>query len=130
VLDLAKVAAEAYARGQDLDQTIAILAASDRAMMIIDGEAGTIVEANSAARELFGDPLAGMDLNRLVPERYRQAHEGHRSDFMQRQIPRPMIAGVDVRAITRDAGETLVRIGLTPIPTTLLVIAEVDPLEG
>jgi PAS domain-containing protein len=127
MLELAKVAADAYRRNQ-LAGTVGILAQSERAMLILDGDKGEIVEANSAAYELFGQPLAGANLNRLVPERYQQAHDTLRRDFMQGLVARPMTAGVEVPAITRDQEEAVVRIGLTPIPTTRLVIAEIDPL--
>lgn len=128
--DLATIAADAYGRSQHLEDTVAVLAESKRAMIITDGDRGNIVEANDAALELFGRPLIGTNISRLIPGRYQPAHEAHRKDFMQRLIARPMSAGVDVRAMTKDHGETVARVGLTPIPATRLVIAEIDPLGG
>jgi len=130
VLELAQVAASAHGRSGNLDETIGILGASHRAMIIVDGETGMIVHANDAAGELFGAPLGGVGVNRLVPERYREAHDALRSGFMRDERARPMAAKVDVLAVTRDHGERHVRIGLTPIPSTSLVIAEVDPLDA
>jgi hypothetical protein len=126
--ELAQLAANAYGRGKRLDDVVGILAESGRAMMVVDGDNGEIVAVNDSAGELFGQPLIGASLNRLVPERYQRAHDEQRSDFMRHLVARPMSAAVDVRANTKAHGETRVRIGLTPIPETRLVIAEIDPL--
>lgn len=126
---LADLAAEAHARRRGLGETIGVLAESGRAMMIVDGDSGQIIYANRAADELFGGAVAGLALNRLIPERHRQAHDAHRTRFMERMVARPMSANVDVRASTKDRGEVLVRIALTPIPEERLVIVEMDLLE-
>jgi PAS domain-containing protein len=96
-------------------------------MMIVVGDSGKIIQANAAAYRLFGPPLVGGALDRLIPGRARHAHNEHRKHYMQFPVARPMSAGVDVHANTKR-GEILVRIGLTPIPTTRLIIAEIDPL--
>jgi hypothetical protein len=73
---------------------------------------------------------ARSNLDRLVPERHQQAHKEHRSDYMQFPVARPMGVGIEVHAVTAiDRREVLVDIGLTPIPETSLVIAEIDALE-
>jgi len=123
--ELARLAADAYGRNKRHGQTVGILAQSDRAMMIVNGDDGRIIEANDAAYELFGKPLAGANIDRVIPERYRHAHEGHRRIFMERPVVRPM-ALRDLHAITKDQREIPVQIGLTPIPATRLVIAEID----
>jgi PAS domain-containing protein len=128
--DLATVAADAYGRTQHLEDAVAVLSESNRAMIIVDGDRGNIVEANDAAFELFGRPLIGANISRFIPDRYQQAHGAHLKDFMQHPVARPMSAGVDVHAKTKAHGETLARVGLTPIPATHLVIAEIDPLGG
>jgi PAS domain-containing protein len=128
--DLATVAADAYGRTQHLEDAVAVLSESNRAMIIVDGDRGNIVEANDAAFELFGRPLIGANISRFIPDRYQQAHGAHLKDFKQHPVARPMSAGVDVHAKTKAHGETLARVGLTPIPATHLVIAEIDPLGG
>jgi PAS domain-containing protein len=125
--DLARIAADAYGRNQDLRDTVAVLSESNRAMIIADGDRGKIVEANHAAIELFGRPLIGANISRFIPDRYQQAHGAHLKDFMQHPVARPMSAGIDVHAKTKAHGETVARVGLTPIPATHLVIAEIDP---
>jgi PAS domain S-box-containing protein len=126
---LARLAAEAFGRRRPIDQTAEILEISNRAMVIVDGDSGRIIQANAAAYELFGPPLVGADLDRVVPERDRQAHKEHRKDYMRFPVARPMGLGIEVRATTKDREEILVQIGLTPIPGGRLVIAEIDPLQ-
>jgi PAS domain-containing protein len=126
--DLARLASEAYDPAKGLDVVAGILAQSERAMMVVNGDSGEIIRANDAAYELFGRPLVGANLSRLIPERHRLAHERHRKDFMEHLIARPLSARFDVPATTKDRGETVVRIGLTPIAQTRLVIAEIDQL--
>lgn len=124
--DLAQVAAAAHERSGRLDETVGILAESGRAMVIVDGDNGSIVHANDAAEDLFAGPLGGTNIDRLIPERHRGGHDGLRRAFMRNPTPRPMTARFDVPAITRTQGEMVVRIGLTPIAGGSLVIAEID----
>jgi PAS domain-containing protein len=126
---LARLAASTFGRRQLIDEAAGILEQSGRAMIIVDGDNGKLIQANAAAYELFGSPLVGARLDRIVPEHHRQAHNQHRADYMQFPVARPMSVGIEVHATTKDRGETLVVIGLTPIPTTRLIIAEIDPLE-
>jgi PAS domain S-box-containing protein len=126
---LADLAARAFGRNRHIEEAAAILAESGRAMMIVDGDEGKIVQANAAAYALFGPPLVGANLDRVVPERYREAHRVHSTDYMQLPVARPMSAGIEVRATLKDGRETRALVSLTPISTTRLVIAEIDPLE-
>ena len=98
-------------------------------MIIVDGDKGEIVQANTAAYELFGPPLVGATLDRLVPEPLRQAHNDHRSTYMRLPVARPMSLGVEVHATVKDRDAIPVVIGLTPIPSTRLIIAEIDPQQ-
>lgn len=97
-------------------------------MLIIDAQDGEIVHANDAASELFAGSLIGTSVERLMPARYRSGHRELRRSFAAAARTRPMSAGVDVLALTAESGESTVRVGLTPIPGTALVIAEIDPL--
>jgi PAS domain-containing protein len=128
---LARLAAVTFGRHRQLDDAAAILAQSGRAMMIVDGERGKIIQANASAYELFGPPLVGATLDRVVPERHQPAHREHRRDYMQFPVARPMGVGIEVHAVTtKDRGEVLVEIGLTPIPASRLIIVEIDPLDS
>jgi PAS domain S-box-containing protein len=126
---LARLAAATFSRHRLIDAA-GILATSSRAMMIVDGDSGKIIQANPVAYELFGAPLVSATLDRVVPERHQQTHKEHRRDYMQVPITRPMGVGVAFHAVAANGREILVEIGLTPIPRTRLVIAEIGPAEG
>jgi PAS domain S-box-containing protein len=125
---LARLAATTFGRHRHIDETVGILALSERAMIIVDGDKGKIIQANAAAYELFGPPLVGATLDRLVPERHQHAHKEHRRDYMQFPVARPMGVSIEVQAVTKGGKELLVQIGLTPIPTSRMIITEIDPL--
>src|ERR1700730_6584498 len=109
---LARLAAGTFGRRRRLDETAGILAMSGRAMIIVDGEQGTILQANAAAYELLGPPLVGAALDRIVPERHQQAHKDHRGDYMKFPVARPMGVGIEVPAVTaKGRGEVVVDIG-------------------
>jgi PAS domain-containing protein len=108
-----------------MDETAGILAQSGRAMMIIDADSGRIVQANPAAYFLFGAPLVDAVLERLIPEDLQQAHKQHIKDYMETPVDRPLSIRFEAPATTKDGVQTVV-IGLTPIPSTRLVIAETD----
>ncbi|MGA2321513.1 MAG: PAS domain-containing protein [Solirubrobacteraceae bacterium] len=59
---LARLAAGTFGRHRHIDEAAGILAQSGRAMMIVDGEKGKIIQANPAAYELFAPPLVGATL--------------------------------------------------------------------
>ena len=127
---LARLAAGTLARRRNIEETAALLAKSARAMIVVDGDSGKIVQANAAAYQLFGPPLVGSTLDRFVPERHQPAHKEHRQDYMRFPVARPMGLGIEVRAVAgKHRREVLVEIGLTPVPGTRLIIAEIDPLE-
>jgi PAS domain-containing protein len=126
---LASLAAATFSRRRHIGEAAGILAMSERAMIIVDGDDGKIIQANAIAYELFGPPLVGATLDRIIPERHRQSHEEHRSDYMKVPLARPMGVGIAFHAVATK-GEIPVEIGLTPIPKTRLVIAEIEPLEG
>lgn len=125
--ELARIAAAAFSRRRHLEDTLGILAESKRAMVVVDGDTGAIVEANDVAYELFGKPLAGVNINRLIPERYRQAHDEHRLAFMEHPAVRP-VALRGLYTVMKDGSEVPAQVDLTPIPETRMVIAEVDQL--
>jgi hypothetical protein len=126
---LAKFVAATFGRSQNIKEAAVMLEESGRAMIIVDGDSGKIIQGNASAYDLFGPPLVSSNLDRIVPERHRQAHKEHRNDYMQFPVARPMGVGIEVHAVTaRDRREVLVEVGLTPIPATRLIIAEIDPL--
>lgn len=94
--------------------------ASPSAMLMVDAE-GKIVMLNAEAERLFGyqrAELIGGELNTLIPERFRQAHPGHRQAFMGSPQARAMGVGRELYGLRKDGTEVPVEIGLNPIETT------------
>jgi PAS domain S-box-containing protein len=125
VLDLTALKqAEATVRDlralREADATIrALLEAAPDAMVIVD-RAGDIVLINAQAEKLFGyrrTELIGQPLDRLVPERFRAAHRGHRKNYFEDARAREMGLGLDLFALRKDGTEFPVEISLSPLET-------------
>ncbi len=81
---------------------------------------GTILQVNSQTERLFGYPereLIGQKIEVLVPQRFREAHRGHRSSFAQEPKIRRMGADLDLKGRRRDGSEFDVEISLSPVTT-------------
>ena len=88
--------------------------------MIMTDERGTILLVNREVERLFGYPreaLIGTPIERLVPERMRGRHPGHRSAFYRHPEIRPMGAGRELFGLRSDGTEVPIEIGLNPIHT-------------
>ncbi|HEY6897103.1 MAG TPA: PAS domain S-box protein [Rhodocyclaceae bacterium] len=94
-----------------------ILDTTPEAMLVVDAE-GRIARANHSAGDTFGYPpaeLIGMDVEQLMPERFRAHHGGLRQMFVQTPEARPMGKGRDLFALARDGREFPVEVGLAPV---------------
>lgn len=92
---------------------------SPTATVMIDRQ-GRIVLVNSRAESLFQysrQEMLGQPVERLIPERFREAHPGQREGFFANPQLRAMGAGRDLFALRRDGVEVPVEIGLNPIET-------------
>jgi protein-histidine pros-kinase len=88
--------------------------------IIVTNLTGTIVLANTQAERLFGyksDELVGQRIEVLLPERFRDAHVGHRSRYFEQPRPRTMGADLELYGIRQDRTEFPVEISLSPIQT-------------
>src|SRR5690349_4478043 len=77
-----------------------LLESAPDAIVIVDS-AGRIAIPNSQAERLFGyerSELIGQPIEMLLPERVRQRHAGHRSDYVAEPHTRPMGIGLDLVA--------------------------------
>ena len=104
------------------------------AMIIIDAF-GTIWFANRQLCQLFGyshEEIVGESIERLVPERFRARHVGHRGDFGSNVRVRPMGAGLDLNGRRRDATEFPLEVSLSPIEDVgrTLVAAAIRDVTG
>ena len=85
---------------------------------IVTDRGGTIIFANAQAERLFGydrEEMVGGRIERLVPERYREAHEHDRVRYTSAPQARPMGIGLQLTARRRDGSEVPVEISLSPV---------------
>jgi PAS domain S-box-containing protein len=86
--------------------------------IILTDAAGRITEMNSQVEKFFGyarAELAGQPVETLIPERFRQAHPGHRGDYNAAPHIRTMGIGLDLTGRRKDGSEFPVDIMLSPI---------------
>jgi PAS domain S-box-containing protein len=89
------------------------------AMLVVDGE-GRVFIANGRTEELFGygrEEVIGEPVEKLVPDRLREAHRADRRDYFQAPAARPMGVGRDLWGLRKDGSEFPVEIGLHPVST-------------
>ena len=103
--------------------------------MVVVGQDRRIAIVNGQAEALLGwtsEELVGQKIEVLVPERFRNAHDGYHGAFLSDPRPRPMGAGQDLRALRKDGTEIPVEISLGPIRTAqgLMVIATMRDLSA
>ncbi|HET7181476.1 MAG TPA: PAS domain S-box protein [Candidatus Limnocylindrales bacterium] len=106
-----------------------VMEASPNPIVGIDRSA-TIIYASPKVEDAFGyrpDELIGMPIETLLPERVRERHVVHRTQFMERPASRPMGIGLDLAGRRKDGREFPVEISLSPINTRegLVVFATV-----
>ena len=93
------------------------LDAAPDAMVIIDST-GAILFANKQVSALFGydhEQVIGLNIEQLMPERFRVRHVAHRDHYINSVRVRPMGAGLDLFARRGDGTEFPVEISLAPI---------------
>ena len=97
----------------------AILENASEGIVVVDA-AGRIVSVNAKTEQMFRydrAALVGQPLEMLLPERLRQRHVGHRSDFMAKPRTRPMGRGLDLVGRRADGEEFPIEISLSYIET-------------
>ncbi len=93
------------------------LEAAPDAIIIIDAS-GLVRYANRQVSALFGythDEIVGQNVERLMPERFRVRHVGHREGYISSVRVRPMGAGLDLFGRRRNGAEFPIEISLSPI---------------
>lgn len=103
----------------DLVQAHAFIDSAPDATVVVD-EFGNIRVSNQQMTELLGytqEELIGMNVDTIVPDRYRKGHAAHRADFAANPKVRGMGAGLDLSAMTKDGREIPIEVSLSPIDT-------------
>jgi len=96
-----------------------LLEAAPYAVLIVD-ERGRVVLANAPAEVMFGythRELLELTVEALVPERFREPHADYMKRFFDNPHPRPMKAGLELYALSKDGREIPVEISLGPLET-------------
>jgi formate hydrogenlyase transcriptional activator len=100
--------------------------------LLIVGRDGSVVFANQHAERLFGyepDQLVGVEIEALIPERYRQRHVEMRAGFSADPSVHPMGYGRELFAQRIDGREFPVEIGIGPAAgegDTVAVVREIS----
>jgi PAS domain S-box-containing protein len=111
------IVADITERGQAEENLRALVEASPTALLMVD-TGGSITLANRQAETVFGysrEELMRMNVDDLVPSRYREWHVGDRAAYAADASVRPMGVGRELFARRKDDSEVPVEIALNPI---------------
>lgn len=89
--------------------------------ILVANSRGEIELANNFLLQQFGyssaEELIGSKVEQLIPNRYRNYHEKHRTGYIKKPQARPMGVGMDLFAVRKDGTEFPVEISLSNYST-------------
>lgn len=94
-----------------------VLEAAPDALVIV-GSDGRIAFANAQTDQMFGYPrheLLGIEVEVLLPPRFRNNHRRHRANYFADPTVRSMGTGLELSGLRRDGTEFPVSISLSPL---------------
>lgn len=94
-----------------------LLESAPDALVIVD-RTGRVLLVNGQTERLFGYPreqIVGRQVERLMPQRFREGHEAHRTQYAAAPTFRPMGAGLELFGRRSDGAEFPIDISLSPI---------------
>jgi len=116
-LFLAGLVRDVTDRDREHRQFQQVIRAIPEGLLVVD-EQGHIELANENIEALFGyerQALVGQAIETLLPERFRQHHAQHRSDYAQDAHLRLMGTGLELFGLRQDGSEFPVDIALSPL---------------
>jgi len=108
---------ESASSHQDVSDLRLIIEAAPVAIVVV-ARNGQIVLVNTEAEQLFGRSraeLLGVNVETLIPERFRASHPNLRAGYFAHSSRRPMGAGRDLFGLRSNGTEVPIEIGLNPI---------------
>jgi len=118
-IDITDMKAAADTLAAEIQTTRAFFESAAEAILIVN-VAGRIVRANARGEAMFGyapDELLDQPIERLLPERLRDAHREHRAHYFEAPRTRSMGLGLDLFGQRKDGSEFPIEISLTSIQT-------------
>ncbi len=101
------------------DRFVKLLESAPDAMILINKN-GQIVMANGQAEEIFKygkEELSGLEVEILIPERYRDKHREYRNEYFKSPHIRNMGSGLDTYGLTKDKREFPIDIAISTLET-------------
>jgi two-component system, LuxR family, sensor kinase FixL len=103
-------------KGSEVD--FSLLESVPDAMLIVEGRTGTLIYVNGIAERLFGHPrseIVGQAIELLLPDRFREAHRGHREGYARAPHTRSMGLGLALFGRKKSGEEFEAEISLSPL---------------